>query len=93
MLIRRDAFAKVGPLATEWRVGEFIEWYARAEEAGLSHLMLPEVLLHRRVHDGNLTRRDRRAGIDYARILHAVAARRTRLRSPQGMTGDRPSGT
>lgn len=76
LLIRRDSFSCVGPLSTSWRVGEFIDWYARAEERGLRHLMLPEVLLRRRVHRANLTGRQRDARSDYARVVRAIAARR-----------------
>jgi glycosyltransferase involved in cell wall biosynthesis len=81
MLVRRESFLKVGPLSTAWRVGEFIDWYARAEEAGLRHAMLPDVLLRRRAHDDNLTARQRHAAVDYARIVRGIAARRARLGS------------
>jgi glycosyltransferase involved in cell wall biosynthesis len=81
MLVRRESFLRVGLLSTAWRVGEFIDWYARAEEAGLRHAMLPDVLLRRRAHDDNLTTRQRHAAVDYARIVRGIAARRARLRS------------
>jgi glycosyltransferase involved in cell wall biosynthesis len=80
MLIRRERFLEVGPLSTEWRVGEFIDWYARADEAGLRHVMLPAVVLARRVHDANLTGREREARVDYASIVAAAARRRALLR-------------
>lgn len=80
MLIRRARFLDVGPLATRWRVGEFIEWYARAEDAGLRHAMLPEMLLRRRVHETNMTGSDPGALTDYVRIVREIAARRARCR-------------
>ena len=52
MLIRRAAFDRVGAFG-DWRLGEFVDWYARAVDAGLETLMLPDVLLLRRVHDAN----------------------------------------
>ncbi len=79
MLVRRESFLRVGPLSTAWRVGEFIDWYARAEEAGLRHVMLTDVLLRRRAHGDNLTARQRHAAVDYARIVRGIAARRARL--------------
>jgi hypothetical protein len=30
MLIKRDAFSRVGKFQSDWKVGEFIDWYARA---------------------------------------------------------------
>jgi glycosyltransferase involved in cell wall biosynthesis len=79
MLIRRERFLRVGPLSTRWRVGEFVDWYARADEAGLRHAMLPAVVLGRRVHEANLTGREREARADYARIASDAARRRGRL--------------
>ena len=75
MLIRKEALARVGPF-TQWRLGEFVEWYARAVDLGLVLLMLPEVLLLRRVHDANVGVRLRREQGEYARVLKAVLDRR-----------------
>lgn len=75
MLIRRDAFARVGPFQP-WRLGEFIDWYARAVDAGLQSLMLPDVLLLRRVHEENMGLRMRDEQGEYARILKTVLDRR-----------------
>jgi glycosyltransferase involved in cell wall biosynthesis len=73
LLARRSAFLKVGLFATRWPVGEFIDWYARAEEAGLASAMQPPVVLRRRVHAHNLTRGPRQA---YAAVLAAMVRRR-----------------
>jgi glycosyltransferase involved in cell wall biosynthesis len=78
LLIRREAFARVGPF-TDWRLGEFLEWYARAIDAGLQFLMLPEVVLRRRVHDTNTGVRLRRERVEYTRVLKAVLDRRRAL--------------
>jgi glycosyltransferase involved in cell wall biosynthesis len=76
MLVPRGTFDAVGALATEWKVGEFMEWLLRARELGLRELMLPDVVLERRVHEANLTVRERDDYGDYARILRASLARR-----------------
>ncbi len=78
MLIRRDALRRVGPFATEWQVGEFLDWLLRAEELGLTTRMLSDVVIHRRVHDRNMTTRGRRHYGDYARILSRSLERRRR---------------
>jgi hypothetical protein len=75
MLIRREAFDRVGPFA-DWRLGEFIEWYARAVDAGIETLMLPDVVLLRRVHDANMGVRLRDERSEYARVLKSVLDRR-----------------
>jgi glycosyltransferase involved in cell wall biosynthesis len=76
MLIRRASFARVGPFSTAWDLGDFVDWYARAQEAGLKADMLPEVLMLRRLHADNTTRRAADARIDYARIARAALHRR-----------------
>lgn len=76
MLIERETFFRVGEFATSWEVGEFMDWYARAQEAGLESVMLPEVVSMRRLHATNqgVSKRDERA--DYARVLKAALDRR-----------------
>jgi glycosyltransferase involved in cell wall biosynthesis len=70
LLIRRDAFLRVGYLDARWRQGEFIEWWARAVRHRLRYAVLPELVLRRRLHDDNLTRREAAQGrSDYLRLL------------------------
>jgi glycosyltransferase involved in cell wall biosynthesis len=83
LLIKREAFFGVGPFATNWRVGEFIDWCARAMEKGLRSVMRPEVVMLRRLHANNMMIRERDASADYARILKASLDRR------RGRIGDR----
>jgi len=54
MLIRRRAFAYVGPFDTQWQVAHFIEWHQRAAALGLQSLVLPSVVMRRRIHTDNL---------------------------------------
>jgi glycosyltransferase involved in cell wall biosynthesis len=76
MLIRREALERVGPFATRWTLGEFIDWYARALDVSLSSSVLPEVIMHRRLHMDNSGIRDREARSDYVEILRVVLNRR-----------------
>jgi glycosyltransferase involved in cell wall biosynthesis len=80
-LLRRSAFERVGPLSEHWRVGEFVDWCARAEDAGLRFVMLPDLLAYRRVHGANTGIRRRDARGDY---LHIVRARLERARRADG---------
>jgi len=56
LLIRRAAFERVGPLATDLAVGEMIDWFDRARCMHLSWSILAEDLLQRRLHRRNTTR-------------------------------------
>jgi glycosyltransferase involved in cell wall biosynthesis len=71
MLIKRAAFDRVGKFQGDWKVGEFIDWYARAVELNVRSLVLPELLLWRRIHDSNQGIRERQSVTDYARVLKA----------------------
>jgi glycosyltransferase involved in cell wall biosynthesis len=76
MLIRREAHARVGPSDPRWTLGEFIDWQARAEDAGLRALMLPDVVLRRRLHTTNSTRLAGDHRVDYVRIAREAIHRR-----------------
>jgi glycosyltransferase involved in cell wall biosynthesis len=76
MLIRTAAFHRVGPFAHDVKVGEFIDWYARAQEAGLRFEIEREVALERRIHGRNTVTRERDSRLDYVRVLKAALDRR-----------------
>lgn len=76
MLVSREVFLRVGLFDTSLRVGEFLEWYSRAMELRLETIMLPDVVMHRRIHTSNQGRREREARIDYAHALKASLDRR-----------------
>ena len=79
MLVRREAFARVGPFSEELKVGVTVDWYARATEAGLRSVMLPEVVLERRLHLTNNGLRERDSRLQYAQVLKAALDRRRAL--------------
>jgi len=76
LLIKRATFLSVGFFATDCCVGEFIDWYLKAMELGLTSLMLPAVLMKRRVHSKNTVICHTNSKTDYLRILKASLDRR-----------------
>lgn len=50
LLTRRETFTAAGAFSTERDIHEFFSWFTRASDAGLTHHILPELLLLRRVH-------------------------------------------
>jgi glycosyltransferase involved in cell wall biosynthesis len=88
LLIRAAAFHRVGPFDTRWQIGNFIDWYMRAQEAGLRDTMLPEILLRRRLHDKNMGIRERASRRAYAHILKDALDRR---RSRGGAAAEKPN--
>jgi glycosyltransferase involved in cell wall biosynthesis len=76
MLARRSVFERVGLLPEHRRVGDFLEWLVGARNAGLRSLMLEQVVMHRRLHLSNLTRREPEANAHYLAVVRAELARR-----------------
>ena len=76
MLIRRESFARVGPFAEDVKVGVTVDWYARASEAGLRSIVLPDVVLERRLHLTNNGLRERDSRQQYLHVLKAALDRR-----------------
>jgi glycosyltransferase involved in cell wall biosynthesis len=76
MLIRRESFGRVGPFRTDLRLGETVDWYARATDAGLKGLTLPEIVLERRLHARNSSIREGDAQSNYFEVVRAALARR-----------------
>lgn len=76
MLTSLELMRTVGPLPVAWRAGEFVEWFARAVDGGARWDAVPEVVLRRRVHGGNLTASGAGAIAAYPRVLKAVLDRR-----------------
>ena len=76
ILIKRVSFSRAGKFSPQWRVGEFIDWYLRAEEIGLKSFLVPSVVLMRRIHDANMGIRERTSRSDYVKIVKASLDRR-----------------
>jgi hypothetical protein len=76
MLIRRETIERVGPFREDLRVGEFVDWMARARERQLRDAVLDETVLLRRLHGSNQGIRQRAARIDFARVARDALERR-----------------
>jgi glycosyltransferase involved in cell wall biosynthesis len=85
LFLRRDTFVRVGPFRSEWKIGYLIEWYARAQDLGLVTAILPDIILRRRLHADNLSRREMASRPDFARILKFVLDRRRQNKPTIGL--------
>lgn len=79
LLARLDTFRAVGPLDEGFAVGEFMDWYGRACDAGFDIVMLPDVVSLRRVHTANHSTRALREKT-YLPVLKAAIERRRLMR-------------
>jgi glycosyltransferase involved in cell wall biosynthesis len=69
MLTKMESFKKVGYFDPKWRVGEFIDWYAKANNLGLKSGMVDKVLYLRRIHATNTGVTERPSRSDYLKIV------------------------
>ena len=76
MLIARESFLRVGPFSTTLTRGIGVDWFARFMETDLNTVMIPEIVLERRIHPSNQGTREQSAAGDYARVLKAALDRR-----------------
>jgi len=75
---RRRMVDRVGPCREDLRVASDTDWFIRAREVGLAYEVLPEVLVRRRLHRGNLTRADLASSATLIANLKASLDRRRR---------------
>ncbi len=76
MAVRTEAFRRVGGFREDVTFGDFVDWYARAQDAGLRGHVIDDVVLHRRIHAANTGIRDRADRREYVRVLKDVLDRR-----------------
>jgi glycosyltransferase involved in cell wall biosynthesis len=76
MLINRQTFFRVGLFETQWTVGAEMSWYLRSQETGLKIMILPDLVLLRRIHESNKGIVKRSFINQRAQILKAALDRR-----------------
>ncbi len=61
LLIKKSDFLRVGSLNDEWLDGnDDVQWFVDARQAGLTHAVMPQVLINRSVHLNNASQRTMR---------------------------------
>ncbi|HEY9644828.1 MAG TPA: glycosyltransferase [Chroococcidiopsis sp.] len=53
LVARKSVFQSVGLFNEAYQLAEDVDWYARAKDLQIPMAVIPEVLLHKRVHDHN----------------------------------------
>jgi glycosyltransferase involved in cell wall biosynthesis len=89
LVARREAFERVGPFNPEFRVAEDVDWFARAKDLGVPMAVVPQVVLHKRVHDRNLSAD---AAVNTPLLLRALRASVRRQQGRPGAAGQEGGG-
>jgi glycosyltransferase involved in cell wall biosynthesis len=75
LVIRAETAGRIGPFDPSLEVGDWIDWWGRALEAGVQSADVPEVLADRRLHANNHSVRKASESDQYLRIVRAHLAR------------------
>lgn len=90
LLVRREAFDRVGLFDKKYRYAEDVDWFFRAQEAGLKRYVLPEVLLHRRLGRENISLNNIQQTHDQLlRVMRSSLARRRKAGKAERKQGVR----
>lgn len=73
-LIRREVFDTVGEFDTQYTIAADHEWFVRVQAAQVGVVVLPDVLLHKGVHAGNLSHDRSTYRRELAQVFRSLAA-------------------
>ncbi len=69
MLIKKEAFYRIGLFNEEYKFGDFIQWYGRAKDLNIKETVLEDVLVLRRIHKSNLGSDQMAAKLSYMKVI------------------------
>jgi glycosyltransferase involved in cell wall biosynthesis len=72
LLVRRRVFDTVGLFEADWVVANDVDWFARLKDHGTRVVVLPQVVLEKRVHDTNLSYLSARTSTINTEIIRAL---------------------
>lgn len=75
-MVRRESLLRVGGYDPAIRMGECLDWHARAIDAGLKMRLLPDVVYRRRIHATNMGRTQTDHRGDYVLVMKRLLDRR-----------------
>ncbi len=76
LLARKSLFAKIGGFDPRLSSGEDVDWFCRAKDQHIPHAVLDQVLVHKRVHDANVSLNDSAGNAILLRVLRESIARK-----------------
>ncbi len=80
MLIKKATFLKAGLFNEKLELGEFIDWFSRAKDLGLTFHVMDEIVLKRRIHTTNMGIYKKQHLKDYTTLLRETLARKRNLK-------------
>ena len=81
LLARRTVFEQVGKFDPHFDLGDDSDWFFRAHDAGIPMDVVPQVLLHKRVHNANMTRLAEQSQPQLLEVVRASIQRKRKGRA------------
>jgi glycosyltransferase involved in cell wall biosynthesis len=81
LVIHRRIFDTVGLFNTNFRISEDVEWFCRVKDAGIPMMVVPEVVLYRRIHNANLSYQSKSGNPLLLRALRSSVHRKNAKKS------------
>lgn len=76
MLIRRQAFFQVGFYTADLAINQTLDWLSRAHDEGVEVVVIPDVVLFRRLHKANQSLKKLHGRVDLVRAVKTMLDRR-----------------
>jgi glycosyltransferase involved in cell wall biosynthesis len=84
LLARREVFDLLGGFDVQLNSGEDVDWFARARDAKVPHGVIAEILLHKRVHNANISLNDATTNHTLLQVLRCSLARKRAIARTEG---------
>jgi glycosyltransferase involved in cell wall biosynthesis len=55
LVVRKSLFEMIGTFTPQLSTAEDVDWFARAQDYGIPMAIIPRILLHKRIHDANIS--------------------------------------
>lgn len=76
LVARKSLIIEIGGFDTRVQLNEDVEWFFRARERGVQVGVIPEILLHKRVHDRNAGYQARAGRVELLDVIRTSIQRR-----------------
>lgn len=76
LVAKKRLFSQIGLFDTQYPISSDADWFARAKDSQVPMSVLPETLLHRRIHAGNQSRHSKKINGELIKLLSASVKRK-----------------
>ena len=83
LLARKSVFDRIGGFCEEYRYGNDSDWFAKSLDFDIKSTVLPEVILHKRIHDTNESHNTKDMQVELLTIIRASIQRKRQLKKNQ----------